>query len=66
MRLKGYSMNKDIKIKFDQWADMIDNAKEKEAIGDLSVVAYRMAKVILKLQTKLTLEYEIEKILNEN
>ena len=35
---------------FDQWANLIDETKKRRAIGDMSVIAYRMAKVILTLQ----------------
>ncbi len=49
------SMNDSIKDRFlsyDQWADMIDEAKKREAHGDLSMIAYRLLSVLLHYALK--------------
>ena len=43
-------LEKDIKIKPNEWADKIDNCKDRNAINDLSILAYRMLNVIIALQ----------------
>lgn len=37
---------------YTKWADKIDDAKERNAIGDLSMIAYRMLTEIIKLRYK--------------
>lgn len=49
------SMNDSINdrdLSYDQWADMIDEAKKREAHGDLSMIAYRLLSVLLHYALK--------------
>lgn len=40
----------DKELTFEQWADLIDEAKSRSAAGDLSCIAYRMLNVINELK----------------
>lgn len=43
-------MNEDLKITGNEWADLIDNARDREAVGDLSAIAYRLLGVVVASQ----------------
>jgi len=41
---------KDMGLEMDEWADLIDEAKKRNALGDMSTIAYRMLGVIITLR----------------